>query len=79
MRLYRSTTDPKKGCAYKQNVLMNQGALKQTDSMVLNVTVPEKTDHFAQISHTDILVPHCSVVFTLPGVHEPRKVGRRRV
>ena len=28
------------------------------------VTVPKKTDHFAQISDIEILVPHCSALFT---------------
>ena len=36
------------------------------------VTMPEKTDHFAQISDMDILVPHCSALFTLhKTMHHP--------
>ena len=29
------------------------------------MAVPEKTDHFAQISHTEILVLRCCALFTL--------------
>ena len=29
------------------------------------MTVSEKTDHFAQISDIEILVPRCSALFTL--------------
>ena len=33
--------------------------------MYMYVTASEKIDHFAQISDIEILVPHCSALFTL--------------
>ena len=32
---------------------------------LIHVTVPEKTDHSMQMSDVEILVAHCSVLFTL--------------
>ena len=37
----------------------------QQSSCYNKVTMPEKTDHFAQISDIEILVPHCSALFSL--------------
>ena len=35
------------------------------ENIIIYVTVPEKTDHFSQISDIDILVSRCSALFTL--------------
>ena len=40
-------------------------ALCHSNFCSIYVTVPEKTDHFAQISDIEILVPRSSALFTL--------------